>query len=211
MLKKIMASLGNLVVVIGVLVLAVFVVLSFFNTSKANEKIAALDVSIREHGKQIKAMTEENKAWAEENRVLVEKIEKLKQETKENSVAITKGVAEAQRLANNRPPAPVECKEIIEYMQKEIDAYVYNFSLAIRDRDTWKTIAQDFDLAYQNQVKVTVNLQTAVNLINQDSILKDEIIKDLKKDLAIRKIKGSLIAGGMVAVIVAAVIFGMLK
>ena len=211
MLKKIVASLGNLVVTVGILVLAVFVVLSFFNTNKANEKIAALDVSIREHGKQIKAMTEENKVWAEENRILVEKIEKLKQETKENSVAITKGVAEAQRLANNRPPAPVECKEIIEYMQKEIDAYVENFGLAIRDRDTWKTIARDFDLAYQNQVKVTVNLQTAVNMISQDSVLKDEIIKDLKKDLAIRKIRGSLIAGGMVAVIVAAVIFGMFK
>jgi len=209
--KKILSSLTNVVLSAGIVVLAVFVILSFFETSRVKEKLALLNASIEAHSARINTLTEENKAWAKENESLVKEISGLKEESEAHSAAIARGMKEAKELADNRPPAPVECKEIVEYMQKEIDAYVENFSLAIRDRDTWKTIAGDFDLAYQNQVKITVNLQTTIDLVSSDSRLKDEIIKDLQKDLKISKVKGNLFAGGMVAIVVAAVIFGMFK
>ena len=41
--------------------------------------------------------------------------------------------------------------------------------------------------------------------------LKDEIIKALRRDLKINKVKGGLFAGGVVVVAIAAVIFGMFK
>jgi septal ring factor EnvC (AmiA/AmiB activator) len=211
MFKKVISGIGGFVAVVGVVTLAVFVILSFLNMGKTNQKIAELNQSIKEHTKIIEQLSSENHALNETNDALVEKIEGLKKETESNSAAIEQGVKDAKELANNRPPAPVECKEIIEYMQKEIDAYVENFSLAIRDRDTWKQIASDFDLAYQNQKKITINLQTTIDLISSDSLLKDEVIKSLKKDLTINKLKGGVIAGGMVAILIGMMIYGMLK
>jgi septal ring factor EnvC (AmiA/AmiB activator) len=211
MFKKVISGIGGFVAVVGVVTLAVFVILSFLNMGKTNQKIAELNQSIKEHTKIIEQLSSENHALNETNDALVDKIEGLKKETESNSAAIEQGVKDAKELANNRPPAPVECKEIIEYMQKEIDAYVENFSLAIRDRDTWKQIASDFDLAYQNQKKITINLQTTIDLISSDSLLKDEVIKSLKKDLTINKLKGGVIAGGMVAILIGLMIYGMLK
>lgn len=211
MFKKILSSLTNVVLSAGIVVLAVFVILSFFETSRAKEKLALLNASIEAHTAQIKILTAENKAWADENEGLIQEISSLKEESKSHSVAIKNGIAEAKRLAENRPPAPEECKEIVEYMQKEIDIITENFSLAIKDRDGWKIVSEKFDLAYQNQIKITVNLQTTIDLISSDSLLKDGIIHDLRNDLKISKAKGYVAIGGIAAVVVAAVIFGLFK
>jgi len=224
-IKKIITALAPSLFAIGILAILIFATLSLLNTNAANEKLAILNVNLMEHGKQIQAMTAENQAmavqngaWANENRSLADQIAALKTEAKDNATALQVGLEEAKKLADARPPAPVECKEIITYMQKEIDAYVANFSLAIRDRDTWKAIAGDFDLAYQNQVKIStnlqatvLNLQTTVDLISSDSAMKSEIIKDLQKEIKINQFKSHLFVGGMVAIVIGVTILGVMK
>lgn len=211
MLKKIMGTVSNFVIVVSLVVLAGFSVMSFFNTNNAKEKIAELNLSVQKHSQEIRVLNETNRALTEENKGLIERINKLREDTQANSIAIEDGVAAAKELAANRPEAPEECAQIIEHMGQEIEQWKENFSLAIKDRDTWKSIAGDFNLAYENQVAISVNLQKTIDMVSADSTLKDAIIKDLQKDLKVSNIKGKIAIGGVVAVVVGAVIFGLLK
>lgn len=211
MLKKLMGTATNFVISVGILVLAIFVVLSWFNTSTAKEKIAELNANVRLHTEIINELNITNSKLVEENQELKTEITGLKEETKKNAAAITEGTRRSEELALTRPLAPRECDEIVEYMSKEIEQWKANFSLAIKDRDDWKGIASRFELAYNNQITITLNLQKTIDLITEDTKLKDEIIQELRKDLKLKKLGINVIGGGMIVAVIAVVIFGMLK
>ena len=201
----------KIVTAIGVITLALFVVLSFFNSTKADKKLAALGEDIRIHTEQISLLTKENKELTNANTKLIADIGELRKETAENTLAINKGFKEGKELAENRPEYPDECIPVVNYMKAEIDKWMENFSLAIKDRDTWVGIAGKFELAYNNQSQIISNMQLSTDMIVSDSLKKDEIIKDLKKQITLSKVQKTLLGGGMVAVLVTAIVFGIFK
>ena len=211
MFKKLIAKLSNVVVVICLVTIVLSAVVSFFNTNQAKEQIAALNESVKINTAQIKVLNIENQKLTESNQVLITSNKQLTDQTRANSLAIKQGVEDAKILAANRPTYPEECKPVVEYMQKEINAYVYNFSLAIKDRDTWKQLSDNWNLAYNNQVKITINTQTAMGLVVSDSVKKDEIIKNLNKKLTVNKIQRWALSGGIAAILATVVVWTMVK
>ena len=203
--------MSKIVFILGIGTLSLYAILSLFGSSKVDSKIAVLDESIKLHDEQLQTMKAERELLNKENEALLQKIDDLKNATNKNAVAIKDGVEEAKKLAANRPPVLEECKEIVGYMQKEIDAYVKNFSIAIKDRDDWKEIAGNFSLALENQVKVSAGLQVSLDLVQSDSLLKNEIIKDLKRQSALRKLTANVLVGSTIAITIAVVIFGFFR
>jgi len=211
MLKKIFEKLANTIIVVGIITAVGLGLISMFNARDTKTQLALLNDSMQRTEQRVKIIQEENKAWEKENEGLKEDITELRKEAKANSLEIKKGVEYSKKLTADRPPILEECREIVGYIQKEIDAYVANFSLAIRDRDTWIQVSDKWNLAYDNQVKISINLTSAMSLIVSDSLKKDEAIKSLNKNLKLSRAKNYLIGGGMVAIVIVAVIWGMFK
>ena len=211
MLKKLISSLGNVVATVAIVALLTTSALSLLFSRKSSEKIAVLNESVRQHTIEIHRLSEVNNVLADENRALAVEINQLKATSEATAKEIKEGVQKSTDLARERPPAPEECEEIVNYMQREIDIWKDNFSLAIKDRDTWKTIAEDFDLAYQNQVAITLNLQKAMDMLSTDSLLKDDIIKELRKELKVNNLTKNIFAGSIMGLLAIVVLLGFLK
>jgi len=200
-----------IVVVIAFSTLIFGQVSSCGNTAKLNQQIGALKESVQNTTTEVKRLAAINAEVQEQNRVILQENAALKETSVATNVAMKEGLARIKQLQATRPDAPAECAPIVAAMQAEIDEWSSQFTLAIRDRDTWQAIAKNFNLAYNNQVTITNNMQVSMDMINNDSMLKDDVIKGLQKQLALSQVSKKLLGGGVLAILATVVIVSLIK
>jgi hypothetical protein len=197
----------------AVVISAALLILLFVGTPSCHRlqnKIDRLneDVNILKANNDV--LINENKNITKENEKLLAENKKKDEVIKIQEWDIDLGKQEIKRLRSLRPPVLDECKPLAEAMQKEIDAWVNQFNLAIGNRDEWKAKSNNFELVCKNQVKIIENQDKII--INKDSIIldKDKIISAKDKQLALKKLEVNIYrASGAIALI--AFIFMVVK
>jgi hypothetical protein len=172
---------------IGIILIIIVLALAFGGGSAVYKKIGALEESERNTAQQVVALTESNQLLQKQNIELLRDNAEIKATSEKTNAELRAGMESLKKQAEARPAFPPECTEIVNYMQGEIDNWAKQFSLAIKDRDDWKQSSSNFELAYNNQVIITTNVQNMRDLEFKDSLKKTEIIKDLQHKLNFNK------------------------
>ncbi len=181
------------------------------NSAKMNQKMGELKALVTAHNVTIEQLNKDKEKLLETNKTIADSVKKLTDQSVETNKKLATNAQAIKDLKANRPSYIEECKPIVAYMQKEIDAITANFDLAIYDRDTWMQMAHNNKLGWQNETQARVKTEEAAGLIISDSKLKDEIIQDLQKSLKMKKLESTLFKGGTVTIIALLLIYGLAK
>lgn len=179
-------------------------------SAKIERKLGSLEESVRIHAEETKFLRIEITTLEKSNTKLLLKNEELFTQIKKNEKDLKAGFDRIAHLEANRPDAPPECTEIVNYMQGEINEWKAQFSLAIKDRDDWKARSGNFELAYTQQVAITGKLQIVLDSCTEDSLKKDIIIKDLQKSLKWNMFK-STTTKVVVAIVGGVIIYSLVR
>ena len=191
-MNKLTEYLKTNALIIGLIGLLIFGGLRYCSNDKAlNQRIGAMQESVLRTTAEVTKLQIINAEIKEQNKKILQVNAILKEESIATNVAMKEGLVRIKQLQANRPEAPPECQPIIIAMQVEIDEWKNQFNLAITDRDNWQQQANNFEMAYKNEVTVSTNLQISYDLVLSDSFKKSEIIKDLQKSFSFKSLEST--------------------
>ncbi len=150
------------------------------------EEKAKAEKTIKEMEQRIATISEQNKV--------------LSQKSKNLEIQLAEGERKIKELEAARPSYPEECREIVNHLQREIEAWKKQFSLAIEDRDIWKKSSLLAEEKYQAQKIVTEQKEKIIEQLIEEGRAHEEVIKSLQKTLIIEKTKAKLFGGSAILV-----------
>lgn len=200
-----------------VIVVAISTVLLFGNIGSCNSQkklytaVGELKQMTASNAETIKGLKEDNGKLDAANKTLLISIQELKKKSDDTNKVIKDNSKIIKELRETRPAYDAVCQPIVDHMQLEIDKITENFNLTIYDRDTWMQNAYNNEIGWKNEHQVRLNLDNEIKLMAQESAKKDEVIQKMQKAVNASAFKSYIIIGGTAAVVIGAVIIGLIK
>jgi len=180
------------------------------HTVKYYQKIGEMSELARQNMEKIVNLNRQISNLEQYSAQIMRKNEQLMQRIAQLEQELLAGAQKIEQLEKSRPAYPADCEPIVSHMQKEINVWKEQFSLAIADRDAWKERAMNFQALYENGQEIRLYQEEQIKLLGSQIVKQEEIIKILQREANFSLIKNRVFQAGAV-LIGAVLVLGLIR